>query len=50
MPALKRMRRDILLWSREWCVPDPGTIVDHGNGRMVEYRPRARVAAIGATS
>ena len=27
-----------LRWSREWYVPDPGTIVDYGGGRVVEYR------------
>ena len=25
-----------LRWSREWYVPDPGTVVDYGNGRIVE--------------
>ena len=24
--------------SREWFIPEPGTVVDYGNGRIVEYQ------------
>jgi hypothetical protein len=26
-----------LRWSREWFVPEPGTVVDYGDGRIVKY-------------
>ena len=26
-----------LRWSREWHVPDPGTVVDYGGGNVVTY-------------
>ena len=35
--AAKQERREVRRWSREWFVAEPGTIVDYGNGRTVEY-------------
>ena len=37
--AIKARTRGLapVRWSREWYVPDPGTVVDYGGGRTVEY-------------